>query len=62
MQDVKGFKVGDRVAADNSELCNECFYCRRGQLLLCENVRAGVLRAAGPPSLTAGSSTPMASP
>lgn len=37
-QDVKGFQIGDRVAADNSELCNECFYCRRGQLLLCENV------------------------
>ncbi|OAQ80094.1 L-threonine 3-dehydrogenase [Purpureocillium lilacinum] len=32
-QDVKGFEIGDRVAADNSELCNECFYCRRGQLL-----------------------------
>merc|ERR1711977_286270 len=25
------------VVADNSELCNECFYCRRGQLLLCEH-------------------------
>ncbi|PNY28499.1 D-arabinitol dehydrogenase 1 [Tolypocladium capitatum] len=39
-KDVKDFKVGDRVAADNSELCNECFYCRRGQLLLCENFNA----------------------
>lgn len=38
-KDVKGFAVGERVVADNSELCNECFYCRRGQLLLCENVR-----------------------
>ncbi|KAF5137517.1 D-arabinitol dehydrogenase 1 [Metarhizium anisopliae] len=37
-KNVKGFQIGDRVAADNSELCNECFYCRRGQLLLCENV------------------------
>jgi len=37
---VKGFHAGDRVAADNSELCNECFYCRRGQLLLCENFEA----------------------
>ncbi|KAL6400542.1 zinc-binding dehydrogenase domain protein [Ilyonectria robusta] len=39
-KDVKGFAVGDRVAADNSELCNECFYCRRGQPLLCENFNA----------------------
>lgn len=37
-KDVKGFKIGARVVADNSELCNECFYCRRGELLLCENV------------------------
>ncbi|KAF6793004.1 l-threonine 3-dehydrogenase [Colletotrichum sojae] len=37
---VKDFKVGDRVAADNSELCNECFYCRRGELLLCEHFEA----------------------
>ncbi|KAH7015255.1 chaperonin 10-like protein [Ilyonectria destructans] len=39
-KDVKGFSIGDRVAADNSELCNECFYCRRGQPLLCENFNA----------------------
>jgi len=39
-KDVKGFQVGERVVADNSELCNECFYCRRGQLLLCENFNA----------------------
>jgi len=38
--DVKGFTVGERVVADNSELCNECFYCRRGQLLLCEHFEA----------------------
>ena len=24
----------------NSELCEECFYCRRGQILLCENFNA----------------------
>ncbi|KAI1471903.1 GroES-like protein [Daldinia caldariorum] len=42
--DVKGFQVGDRVAADNSELCGHCFYCRRGQELLCEDFKAhGVL-------------------
>lgn len=39
-KDVKGFSVGERVVADNSELCNECFYCRRGQLLLCEKFEA----------------------
>ncbi|TRX92678.1 hypothetical protein FHL15_006352 [Xylaria flabelliformis] len=42
--DVKGFKIGDRVAADNSELCGHCFYCRRGEELLCEDFKAhGVL-------------------
>ncbi|KAL2195842.1 chaperonin 10-like protein [Corynascus similis CBS 632.67] len=33
---VTDFKIGDRVAADVSELCNHCFYCRRGESLLCE--------------------------
>jgi D-arabinitol dehydrogenase (NADP+) len=37
---VKDFKVGDRVVADNSELCEECFYCRRGNALMCENFEA----------------------
>ena len=37
---VKGFQIGERVCADNSELCGECFYCRRGQELLCENFEA----------------------
>jgi D-arabinitol dehydrogenase (NADP+) len=23
-KDVKGFEIGERVVADNSELCNEC--------------------------------------
>lgn len=39
-KDVQDFKVGERVCADNSELCKECFYCRRGQLLLCEKFEA----------------------
>jgi D-arabinitol dehydrogenase (NADP+) len=34
---VQGFKVGDRVVADNSELCGHCHYCRRGKELFCEN-------------------------
>ncbi|KAI5855907.1 chaperonin 10-like protein [Tricharina praecox] len=37
---VKDFTIGDRVCADNSELCGECFYCRRGQTLLCEHFEA----------------------
>jgi len=37
---VKDFIVGERVCADNSELCGECFYCRRGQTLLCEHFEA----------------------
>ncbi len=35
---VRGFRPNDRVVADNSELCNSCFYCRRGEGLMCENV------------------------
>lgn len=34
---VKTLKIGDRVVADNSEFCGECFYCRRGDELFCEN-------------------------
>ncbi|KKA21634.1 Alcohol dehydrogenase, zinc-containing [Rasamsonia emersonii CBS 393.64] len=37
---VKGFEIGDRVVADNSELCGQCFYCRRGEELLCEHFEA----------------------
>jgi threonine dehydrogenase-like Zn-dependent dehydrogenase len=39
LKNVKKFQIGDRVAADNSELCGHCFYCQRGEPLLCENVR-----------------------
>ncbi|BFZ58291.1 hypothetical protein PYCC9005_005353 [Savitreella phatthalungensis] len=39
-KNVKQFKVGDKVCADNSELCGSCFYCRRGQPLLCEHFEA----------------------
>lgn len=34
---VKAFKPGDRVVADNTVLCGECYYCRRNQPLYCEN-------------------------
>ncbi|KAK9351805.1 chaperonin 10-like protein [Lipomyces doorenjongii] len=39
-KNVKEFQLGDRVVADNSELCGECFYCRRGKALLCEHFNA----------------------
>lgn len=32
-----GFQIGDRVVADNTVLCGECYYCRRNQPLYCEN-------------------------
>jgi len=39
-KNVKGFAVGDRCVADVGITCDNCFYCRRGQSLLCENFRA----------------------
>lgn len=35
--ETHGFKVGDRVVADNTVLCGECYFCRRNQPLYCEN-------------------------
>lgn len=35
---VFGFKVGDRVVAANSAPCCECFYCKKGDYNLCENL------------------------
>ena len=35
--EVKGFKVGDRVACDNATACGECYYCKRNLPLYCEN-------------------------
>jgi D-arabinitol dehydrogenase (NADP+) len=37
---VTGFALGDKVTADNSELCGHCHYCRDGKLLFCENFAA----------------------
>ncbi|KAG8938232.1 hypothetical protein FRC03_007496, partial [Tulasnella sp. 419] len=39
-KNVTDFQVGDRVAADVSITCGSCFFCRRGNSLLCENFRA----------------------
>ncbi len=37
-EDVTGFREGDRVVALNSAPCDECFFCRRGQQNLCEDL------------------------
>jgi L-iditol 2-dehydrogenase len=34
---VKGFQKGDRVTADINMSCGTCFYCLRGQKLLCDS-------------------------
>ena len=35
---VDKFKVGDRVVAANSAPCGECFYCKKEEYNLCENL------------------------
>ena len=37
-KNVEGFKVGDRVVVANSAPCGECFYCKKGEYNLCENL------------------------
>ena len=34
---VDTFKVGDRVTADNTVLCGDCYYCRKDEPLYCKN-------------------------
>ena len=34
---VSGFSVGDRVTFDSTLYCGECFFCRRGDVNLCDN-------------------------
>jgi len=36
---VKDFRIGDRVTFDSTEYCGECFYCKRGEVNLCDNRR-----------------------
>lgn len=36
-KNVTRFKEGDRVTFDSTVYCGECFYCRRGQINLCDN-------------------------
>jgi len=45
---VTGLKQGDRVVADPTIFCGDCYYCRRGKPLYCENFSAlGVTTAGG---------------
>lgn len=34
---VKSFEPGDRVTFDSTISCGDCFYCRRGQINLCDH-------------------------
>ena len=38
-EQVTDYKVGDRVAVTPRISCGECFYCRRGQPIFCQNGR-----------------------
>ncbi|KAJ7695478.1 chaperonin 10-like protein [Mycena rosella] len=47
-KNVKGFAIGDRCVADVGITCDNCFFCRRGQSLLCEDFNArGVTQDGG---------------
>jgi L-iditol 2-dehydrogenase len=37
--DVSGWQKGDRVTFDITIYCGRCFFCRRGLINLCENLR-----------------------
>ena len=37
-KNVKNFKVGDRVVAANSAPCGKCFFCKKEEYNLCENL------------------------
>ena len=37
-KNVKGFKEGDRVAVHNTAPCNECYFCKKGQPSMCEDL------------------------
>lgn len=36
-REVKSFQPGDRVTFDSTVSCGHCFFCRRGQINLCDN-------------------------
>jgi D-arabinitol dehydrogenase (NADP+) len=38
--EVSEFSIGQRVVANSNTACGSCFYCKRGDQLLCENLGA----------------------
>ena len=36
---VTAWKIGDRVTCDSTVYCGVCYFCRRGQINLCDNRR-----------------------
>ncbi|KAF9889655.1 hypothetical protein FE257_007163 [Aspergillus nanangensis] len=44
---AKGFEIGDKVTADNAELCGYCHYCRQAKPLYCDNFAAHGLHLDG---------------
>jgi D-arabinitol dehydrogenase (NADP+) len=47
-KDIKEFAIGDRCVVDVGITCENCFYCRRGRSLLCENFESrGVTQDGG---------------
>jgi D-arabinitol dehydrogenase (NADP+) len=45
--DVSELAVGDRVVADNTELCGRCFHCRRDEPLYCQEFTSHGCNCAG---------------
>jgi len=35
-RDLRGWRVGDRVTFDSTISCGQCYYCRRGEINLCD--------------------------
>ncbi|MCM8833391.1 MAG: alcohol dehydrogenase catalytic domain-containing protein, partial [Candidatus Omnitrophica bacterium] len=39
-KNVKDFKEGDKVAVAPAVPCGRCYYCRKGQQTMCDNLKA----------------------
>lgn len=51
-QEVKGFKIGDRVSGEGHITCGHCRNCRGGRTHLCRNtIGVGVNRRAASPNI-----------
>ena len=45
--DVEGWEIGDRVAVEPSVPCQECYWCRQGEVGLCNKLFLGATRYQG---------------